>query len=155
MMERNSSNGSCAPGEDPEHKPSVSAFQNGVELKARQAAKIRELWESVRTAGFRTVDEQAKVLGLSRSTTWTLRRANHKASGLSVSILNRMLSAPELPSVARTKILEYIEEKAAGLYGGSVNQLRRFAERVAVEPATTSTTALGDDTTADESNWAR
>ena|SRR5438309_12132883 len=130
MMERNSSNGSCAPGRDPEHKPSDSAFQNGVETKARQAAKIRELWESVRTAGFLTVDEQAEALGLSRSTAWTLRKANHKASGLSVSIINRMLSAPRLPPLARAKILEYIQEKADGLYGGSESQRRRFVTRV-------------------------
>jgi predicted DNA-binding transcriptional regulator AlpA len=102
----------------------------GAELKARQAAKIRELWESVRTAGFLTVDEQAKALGLSRSTAWTLRKANHKASGLSVSIINRMLSAPHLPPLARAKILEYVQEKADGLYGGSESQRRRFVARV-------------------------
>jgi hypothetical protein len=102
----------------------------GVELKARQAAKIRELWESVQTAGFLTVDDQAKALGLSRSTAWTLRKANHKASGLSVSIINRMLSAPHLPPLARAKILEYVQEKADGLYGGSESQRRRFVARV-------------------------
>ena len=112
--------------------------QNGhgparLELKARQAAKIRELWETVRTAGFLTVDEQAKALGLSRSTAWTIRKASHKASGLSASIINRMLAAPELPPLARTKILEYVEEKAAGLYGGSRSQRRKFAARLSIE----------------------
>jgi hypothetical protein len=37
-----------------------------------------------------------------------------------------MLAAPELPPLARTKILEYVEEKAAGLYGGSQHQRRKF-----------------------------
>jgi hypothetical protein len=93
--------------------------------RAQQSSKIRELAEAVKSAGFLTLDEQAKALGLPRSTAWTIRKASHKASGLSASIINRMLTAPELPALARTKILEYVEEKAAGLYGGSRSQRRR------------------------------
>jgi hypothetical protein len=102
-------------------------------MKARQSSKIRELAEAVKFAGFLTLDEQAKALGLSRSTAWTIRKASHKASGLSASIINRMLVAPELPALARTKILEYVEEKAAGLYGGSRSQRRKFAARLSIE----------------------
>jgi hypothetical protein len=97
-------------------------------MKARQSSKIRELAEAVKSVGFFTLDEQAKALGLSRSAAWTIRKASHKASGLSASIINRMLAAPELPPLARTKILEYVEEKAAGLYGGR-SQRRKFAAR--------------------------
>jgi hypothetical protein len=102
-------------------------------MKARQSSKIRELAEALKSVGFLTLDEQAKALGLSRSTAWTIRRASHKASGLSASIINRMLAAPELPPLARTKILEYVEEKAAGLYGGSRSQRRKFAARLSIE----------------------
>jgi hypothetical protein len=102
-------------------------------MKARQSSKIRELAEAVKSAGFLTLDEQAKALGLPRSTAWTIRKASHKASGLSASIINRMLAAPELPPLARTKILEYVEEKAAGLYGGSPKQRRKFAARLSIE----------------------
>ena len=101
-------------------------------VKARQASKIRELAEAVESAGFLTLDEQAKALGLPRSTAWTIRRASHKASGLSASIINRMLAAPELPPLARSKIIEYVEEKAAGLYGGSRSQRRRFAAQLSI-----------------------
>lgn len=100
------------------------------DMKARQSSKIRELAEAVEAAGFVTLDEQAKVLGVARSTAWTIRRASHKASGLSASIINRMLAAPELPLLVRAKILEYAGEKAAGLYGGSQNQRRRFTARL-------------------------
>ena len=102
-------------------------------MKARQSSKIRELAEAVKSAGFLTLDEQAKALGLSRSTAWTIRKASHKASGLSASIINRMLAAPKLPPSARTRILEYVEEKAAGLYGGSRSQRRKFAARLSIE----------------------
>jgi hypothetical protein len=44
-----------------------------------------------------------------------------------------MLAAPELPSLARTKIHEYVEEKAAGLCGGSRSQRRTFAARLSIE----------------------
>jgi hypothetical protein len=102
-------------------------------MKTRQSSKIRELAEAVESAGFLTLDEQAKALGLSRSTAWTIRKAIHKASGLSASIINRMLAAPHLPPLARTKILEYVEEKAAGLYGGSRSQRHKFAARLSIE----------------------
>jgi hypothetical protein len=102
-------------------------------MKARQSSKIRELAETVEAAGFRTLDEQAQILGVPRSTAWTIRRGSHKASGLSASIINRMLAAPMLPPLVRAKILEYVEEKAAGVYGGSRSQRRRFAARLSVE----------------------
>jgi hypothetical protein len=95
--------------------------------RARQQSKIRELVETVEAAGFITLDAQAKILGLPRSTVWTIRRGRHKATGLSASIIKRMLAAPTLPPLVRAKILEYVQEKAAGLYGGSEHQCRRFA----------------------------
>jgi hypothetical protein len=108
-------------------------YSLNAEMKARQSSKIRELAETVEAAGFLTLDEQAKVLGVPRSTAWTIRRASHKASGLSASIINRMLAAPELPLIVRAKVLEYIQEKATGLYGGSQSQRRRFTARLSLE----------------------
>lgn len=109
-------------------------YSLNADMKARQSSKIRELAEAVDAAGFVTLDEQAKVLGVARSTAWTIRRASHKASGLTASIINRMLTAPQLPPLVRSKILEYVEEKAAGFYGGSQNQLRNFVARLSIKP---------------------
>src|SRR5262249_24665763 len=100
------------------------------DMKARQSAKIRELISALVTEGFRTLEEQAKVLGLSRSTTWTIAKANHKSSGLSGTIINRILLAPQLPPRARGILLEYVREKCAGLYGHKDAQRRRFAARL-------------------------
>ena len=44
------------------------------EMKARQSSKIRELAETVEAAGFLTLDEQAEILEVPRSTAWTIRR---------------------------------------------------------------------------------
>jgi hypothetical protein len=95
--------------------------------KARQAIRIKEIGAALAADGFVTVDEQARALGLSRSSAWAVLKADHKASGLTVPTINRMLSSPELPPRARGTILTYIEEKLAGLYGHNKRQLRRFA----------------------------
>ena len=95
--------------------------------RGRQHAKIREIADAIVAAGLSSLDDQAEALGLSRSTTWTLRRGMHKGSGLSVRIIARMLSAPRLPLRVRRKILEYLAEKTAGLYGDTERELRRFA----------------------------
>ena len=105
------------------HRPSVP------ELKARQSRKIREICEALVAEGVDTLDDQARALGLCRSTTWTLIKGKHKASGLSASIIERMLTSPRLPQLARTKIVEYVRERSAGLYGGSRAQQRRFRVR--------------------------
>jgi predicted DNA-binding transcriptional regulator AlpA len=95
--------------------------------KARQVAKIKELGAALAADGFVTLDEQARALGLSRSTAWAVLKANHKASGLAAGTINQMLSSPELPPHVRGMILTYVEEKFAGLYGHNKTQLRRFA----------------------------
>ena len=95
-------------------------------MKARQASKIREFESALIMAGHTTLDQQAKVLGLSRATTWTLLKGAHKSSGLSAAIINRMLEAPQLPSIVQAKILEYVHEKIAGLYGHNKSQVSRF-----------------------------
>ena len=102
--------------------------------KARQSSKIRELGDALVTAGFVTLDKQAQAIGLCRSTTWTILKGNHKTSGLSATVINRMLAAPQLHPLVRQKILEYIEEKAAGLYGHRKISLRRFVARLSVKP---------------------
>jgi DNA-binding XRE family transcriptional regulator len=124
-----------------------SSQRNGTsvvtEMKSRQAAKIRELGQSLIDAGFVTLDQQSEALGLARSTTWTILRASHKGSGLSAAVINRMLLSPELPPLARRKILEYTTDKLAGVYGGSPTQRRRFFARLSIKQARRATPELG------------
>ena len=95
--------------------------------KARQTIRIKELGASLTASGLVTVGEQARALGLSRSSAWALLKANHKSSGLSAASINRMLSSPELLLHLRVTILTHVDEKLAGLYGHNKMQLRRFA----------------------------
>jgi hypothetical protein len=94
--------------------------------KARQSAKIRQIGETLIAEGYHGLNEQAKALGLPRSTTWTILRGTHKASGLSVAIINRMLASPAIPPRVRLTIFEYIQEKRAGLYGDCKQSVRSF-----------------------------
>jgi hypothetical protein len=104
--------------------------RNDKEVKTRQSRRIRELGDALNTEGYVTLDQQAKTLGLGRTTAWTILKGNHKASGLSASVINRILAAPLLPPLVRDKILEYIDEKIAGSYGHSKTQIRRFTARL-------------------------
>src|SRR5215469_14516051 len=96
-----------------------------------QCAKIREVAEALITAGYHCLDDQASALGLPRSTTWTILHTHHKNSGLSASVIKRMLAQTQLPGLVRRKVLEYIEQKSCGAYGHNPRQVRRFASRLA------------------------
>ena len=100
--------------------------------KVLQSSKIREIGMALSSAGFVTLDQQADALGLCRSTTWVILQAEHKNSGLSATVVNRMLGSARLPSPVRAKLIEYVREKMAGCYGHSQAQLRRFADRLAL-----------------------
>ena len=105
-------------------------------MKARQCAKIAELRQVLLQAGYHSLDKQASVLGLSRSTSWAVLQAHHKASGLSGSVIKRMLRSPELPPAAGQWIDEYVAEKLAGKYGHSRPRLRVFRAQVELRDGT-------------------
>jgi hypothetical protein len=93
-----------------------------------QSAKIKEVGEALVATGHVSLDEQATVLGLSRSTTWTILQASHKKNGLSASVIKRMLAQPHLPVLVRDKIYEYVDRKATGMYGHNAQQVHRFVQ---------------------------
>ena len=103
-------------------------------MKSRQRIKIQEIRTALMRSGFLTLDEQTQVLGLSRSTAWSVLKPNHKSSGLSVRTINSMLISPRLPKPVRQKIFEYAREKIAGLYGHSERRRREFATCLSAAP---------------------
>ena len=101
-------------------------------MKARQRIKIEEIRSALMRAGVLTLDEQTKVLGLCRSTAWSILKPNHKSSGLSARTINRMLVSPRLPIPVRQKIFEYVRERIAGFYGHSDRRRREFAASLSI-----------------------
>ena len=98
--------------------------------RRQQRLKIEEIGRALAECGFVALDEQAYVLGLSRSTAWTVIRGKHKTSGLSAMTINRMLDTGRLPPRVRQKLLEYIAAKMSGAYGGQKHRLRAFESRI-------------------------
>ena len=99
--------------------------------KTLQTAKLNALREAVIEAGFHTLGAQSAALGLNRSTTWVVLRGQHKASGLSVRTINRMLASTDLPPSVRAVVLDYVDEKLAGVYGHKRFPLKVFSSRLA------------------------
>jgi len=114
-------------------------------MKARQTRKIEQLREIFLTNDRLRVREQAKLLGLCPSTAHAVLQRNYKSSGLSAAIIKRMLACPNLPERARTIILEYCDEKIAGLYGHTRSQRRRFVAAFATEQNLESQYRFGSD----------
>jgi hypothetical protein len=106
--------------------PQAADRQTVAKMKARQSAKIRDIANALIAAGFCTLSAQAQILGMGRSTVWTILRSNHKGSGLSAKVVNRILSRRSMPPLVRKTVLEYVEEKASGHYGHSAKVRRKF-----------------------------
>src|ERR1043165_8303493 len=98
--------------------------------KARQSEKIKEISLALASVGYTTLDTQAQALGLCRSTTWTLIKSCHKASGLSAHLINQMLASPRLPPSVRERIDEYVQDRLEGKFGHNRIQIRKFACRL-------------------------
>jgi hypothetical protein len=118
MLKRNSS---FEPKASP-HPPSP----NRREAKTKQAAKIAALRKTLICCGYDTLDKQAQILNLSRSTAWHLLNGHYKASGLSAGMIKRILSSPTLPDRTREVVHKYVQEKLGGTYGHNQVQLKRF-----------------------------
>ena len=104
---------------------------NLVTLKEGQSLRIREINEALEACRIYSLNHKAAVLGLPRSTTYTIIRAQHKSTGISAKILAQMLNSPQLPLPVRVKIEQYAREKASGFYGSTKRQQRQFLSRLA------------------------
>jgi hypothetical protein len=126
-------NGKACPALPCPHGGDLDTMLNSCSARRRQRLKIEEIGTTLADCGFVELEEQADVLGLSRSTAWTVVRATHKTSGLCASTINRMLASDHLPLQVRLKLLEYVAEKMSGAYGDRNQRLKAFASKIAPE----------------------
>jgi hypothetical protein len=77
------------------------------DLNARKA-KIQDLTEALISCGYTSLDQQAKALGLSRATAWTITKNKHKLGRLSIKTIERIIANPETPPRVLTAIHEYV-----------------------------------------------
>jgi hypothetical protein len=99
-------------------------------MQSEHVSRIRNIRDALVAAGFESLDKQAGALGLPRSTTWNIVHGNHKKSGLSASLVTRILKSPRLPASVRAKVIEYIDAKLGDGCGQNRIQQRRFRDRL-------------------------
>ena len=79
------------------------------------AVGIQQLREALIISGYTTLGQQAKALGVSRSTTWTIIKTRHKLGRLNTKTTQRILRNPETPPSVRAVIEQYLAEKSDAL----------------------------------------
>lgn len=120
-----------------EHATTTRPASISAAMRARQCQRIKELRQALVDAGYASLETQATVLGLSRSTTWAVLQGNHKSSGLRASVIVRILASSKLPPDARKIIVSYVQEKLEGNYGHNKRQRTHFGLRLQRDAATT------------------
>jgi hypothetical protein len=79
------------------------------------AVGTRQIKEALIASGYTKLDQQAKALGIHRSTTWTIIKTKHKRDRLSTKTIKRILANPELPPSVRSIIQQYMTERSDAL----------------------------------------
>ena len=68
--------------------------------------------EALISSGCLTLDQQAKALGLGRSTAWNIIKNKHKLGRLSAKTIDRILTNHETPPTVRAVVQRYVVERS-------------------------------------------
>ena len=82
-------------------------------------------------SGYTSLNQQAKALGLNRSTAWTIVKAKHKLGRLSTKTTTRILANPELPPSVRSVVQKYLAERSDTLAIRAKRLTERQTTRIA------------------------
>src|SRR4029079_2502801 len=77
------------------------------------AVGLRQISDTLIACGYTKLDDQAKALGVSRSTAWTIVKKKHKLDRLNNKTITRILANSETPQVVRAVVQQYLSEKVA------------------------------------------
>ena len=78
---------------------------------ARRTVPVQHIADALVGAGYTSLDEQAKALGIHRATAWTIIKTKHKLGYLNAKTTERMLANPELPQCIRDVLQRYEAER--------------------------------------------
>jgi hypothetical protein len=76
--------------------------------KRQHPIDLQQIREALIKSGHNKLDQQAKALGLRRSTAWTIVKAKHKLGRLNAKTTRRILANPETPPDVRSVIQKYL-----------------------------------------------
>jgi len=77
----------------------------------RRTIPVQRIADALVEAGYISLDQQARALGVHRATAWTIMRTKHKLGYLNGKTAERMLANPELPTCIRDVLHRYATEK--------------------------------------------
>ena len=78
----------------------------------KYAVKLHHISEALIASGYTTLDDQAKALGVHRSTAWTIVKTKHKLGRLSAKTTKRILANPATPASVRAIVQRYLAERS-------------------------------------------
>jgi hypothetical protein len=92
--------------------PRLKAIPSGEQLNFRgRKISIQPIADTLIGAGYTSLDEQAKALGLRRSTTWTIMKTKHKLGHLNNKTVRSILANPDTPVSVRLIIHTMLDRK--------------------------------------------
>ena len=97
----------------------LNAVRSSIQRRYKCSTNIQHIAEALIAEGYRSLDEQARALGVHRSTAWTIMKTKHKLDRLSLKTTNSMLANPALPPSVRIVVLQYLTERSDDLRSSS------------------------------------
>ena len=82
--------------------------------RRRYSVGIQHIREALVASGYTSLDQQAKALGIHRSTAWTIIKGTHKLGRLSRKTTVRILANPDTPPSVRAVIRQYLAKRSIG-----------------------------------------
>ena len=85
------------------------------DARRNYAVRLQHISEALIASGYTRLDQQAKALGVNRSTAWTIVNTKHKLDRLSTKTTKRILANPALPPSVRFVMQRYLAERSKAL----------------------------------------
>jgi len=79
--------------------------------------ELGRISDALISSGYTSLDDQAKALGIGRSTAWTITKNKHKLGRLSAKTINRILANPQTPPTVRALLHQYVAKRCAVVHG--------------------------------------
>jgi hypothetical protein len=89
----------------------VNSWGCGLEMGTCRPYNYARISDALISSGYVTLDQQAKALGLGRSTTWNITKNKHKLGRLSGKTIGRILTNPQTPPAVRAVVQQYLAER--------------------------------------------
>ena len=74
--------------------------------------ELGRISQALISSGYTSLDEQARALGVHRSTAWMIIKNKHKLGRLSAKTIDRILGNPKTPLAVRMVVQQYVAKRS-------------------------------------------